>query len=100
MQIVRDGIIKQIQEQAAEIKGVHLLCRPHHIDEGLLLKLDVVGNAEPRHTFQDLLRLEQPGADGGQPAAQQDVEGISRLPNTDACLFNFLLASFERDAVQ
>ena len=75
-----------IQEQAAEIKGVHLLCRPHHIDEGLLLKLDVVGNAEPRHAFQDLLRLEQPGADGGQPAAQQDVEGISRLPNTDVSL--------------
>jgi hypothetical protein len=48
----------------------YLLCRPHHVDERLLLELDVVGDAEARHAFQDLLRFEQPGADGGQPAAQ------------------------------
>jgi hypothetical protein len=59
----------------------YLLCRPHHVDERLLLELDVVGDAEARHAFQDLLRFEQPGADGGQPAAQQNVEGIAWLPN-------------------
>ena len=57
----------------------YLPCRLHHVEEGLLLVLDVVGHAEPGHSFQDLLCFQQPGTNGGQPAAQQNVEGVSYL---------------------
>jgi hypothetical protein len=34
---------------------LYLSCHLHHLEEGLLLVLDVVGHAEPSNAFQDLL---------------------------------------------